>query len=331
LLRISSRFARPAAVVVVLLAGTILIPALCPAQQQTPPAQTPPPTGQQPTGPGQETKQPEGTPKSKDDSTIPTSKDVEKLKERIAKSGLQYSTVEVIVETTIIAYGGRVALKASRSAIQESGSIRLATEQGDATGDFTLRAMRKDKSWEDLLRTDLELNPPDSALKAGAPSKIKYTLAFNGASVWAAQNDQYITPSPESEAAFRSQLCHDYTTLLRYKEDGSKIELIGPETVVGIDTQVIDLTTPGGEKTRFWISAKTYRILHLEYELTLPDKSTRKIRVSYYYSPFRVVQNTLVPTRRVMEQGGKFVQEIDLNSFSYAAKLDTQIFQHLQS
>jgi hypothetical protein len=119
--------------------------------------------------------------------------------------------------------------------------------------------------------------------------------------------------------------------LLRYKEDGSKLELVGPEKVVGVDTNAVDLTNPNGEKTRFWISTKTYRVLHAEYLLKMrEDQPPVKYRVSYTYSPFRVVQNTLVPSRRVMTQDGKFVQEITLNNIVYSAKLDPEIFQHLQ-
>ncbi|HEY6328763.1 MAG TPA: hypothetical protein VI756_05460, partial [Blastocatellia bacterium] len=239
--------------------------------------------------PSSQSKQVENVEKStekKDESTVPaTAKDVEKIKDRVIKTKngvLKFSAAELVAETTIIAYGGRAALKAAHAAISEEGTIRLATEQGDASGTFMLREKEGDKSWEDLLRTDLELTPPDPALKAGAPAKVKYCLAYNGASVWAAQNNQYITPSPESEAAFKSQLSHDYMSLLRYKEDGSKIDLIGPENVVGIETQVMDLTLPNGEKTRYWVSAKTYRILHMEYDLKLPDGSTGRIRVSYY-------------------------------------------------
>ncbi|HWP44844.1 MAG TPA: hypothetical protein VNO14_16485, partial [Blastocatellia bacterium] len=164
-----------------------------------------------------------------------------------------------------------------------------------------------------------------------APATINYVIAFNGASVWSAQNNQYVVPKPEAEAAFRAQLVHDYTTLLRYREDGSKLELRDPETVVGIHTNVIDLTTPNGDKTRFWISTKTFRIVHLEYELKISEEEPPvKYRISYYYTPYRVVQNTLVPTRRVMMQDGKLVQEINLTQFVYSAKLDPEIFQHLQ-
>jgi len=106
---------------------------------------------------------------------------------------------------------------------------------------------------------------------------------------------------------------------------------VGPETIVGLDTNVVEMTNPNGEKTRFWISTKTYRILHAEYQLKIgEDKPLTKYRVSYFYTPLKVVQNTLVPSRRVMTQDGKFVQEINLTNIVYSAKLDPEIFQHLQ-
>src|SRR5262245_2567777 len=269
--------------------------------------------------------------KNKDTGKAPAPKEAEKNKEKLAKgqSGApKLSPPELLAETVIFAYGSRPILQAARASVSEKGTIRVATEQGDVTGTFTLRRIQKDKSWQDLFRTDLEIDSPESSQRAGAPTKVKFTMTFNGASVWGAQNERYMSPAQESELSFRSQLVHDYTTLLRYKEYGSKLELIGPETVVGIDTQVLDLTLPTGEKTRFWISAKTYRILHLEYQIKLPNGSTPRIRVSYY-PPYRVVQNTLVPARRVMEQDGKFVQEIMLNQIAYSAKLDPDIFVHL--
>jgi hypothetical protein len=268
----------------------------------------------------------------KDTGKLPSEKELEKDKknqEKAKAAEVKFTPVETIVELAIIAYGGRKQLETVRTAIQEEGTIRLATDQGDMTGDFNLRMMRREKSWQDLLRVDLNLTPPGQEPRPG--SGVKYTIGFNGASVWSAQNNQYVTPKPEAEAAFRAQLTREYMTLLRYKEDGSKIELIGPETVVGLDTNVVDLTTPNGEKTRFWISTKSYRVLHSEYELKLADAQTgTKYRISYYYTPYRVVQNTLVPVRRVMTQDGKFVQEIILTNIVYSAKLDPEVFQHLQ-
>lgn len=249
-----------------------------------------------------------------------------------AKAGaVTYTPAEVVAEYTIIAYGTREQLQKARASVQEESNIRLATDQGDITGTHNLRSMKKEKSWQDLLRVDLDLTPPETAQRQGAPASLRYVAAFNGASMWSAQNGQYVTPRPEVQAAFLAQLTHDYTTLLRYKEDGSKLELKGQETVSGLPTNVIELTTPNGEKTKYYISAKSYRILHLEYELKLSaEQPATKYRISYYYTPIKVIQNTLVPTRRVTTQDGKFVQEITLTSANYSAKLDPEIFQHLQ-
>jgi hypothetical protein len=268
----------------------------------------------------------------KEDGKVPTEKELENAKKNQEKSPqVKLTQAEALAELTILAYGGRTQLQTVRASVQEEGTIRLASDQGDITGNYMMRSVRKEKSWQDLLRSDLELTSPEAAQRAGAPATVKYIIAFNGASVWSAQNNQYVVASPEAEAAFRAQLVHDFTTLLRYKEDGSKLELRDAETVVGVQTNVIDLTNPNGDKTRFWISAKTFRIVHLEYELKIAEgQPATKYRISYYYTPYRVIQNTLVPSRRVMTQDGKFVQEINLSSIIYSAKLDPEIFQHLQ-
>lgn len=283
----------------------------------------------------QRTRRPPGTQEpAKDDSKIPNEKELEKAKKQEeAKAGtVKLTQVEGIVELCIVAYGGRKQLEIARSATQEAGTIRLATDQGDLSGNYLLRSMRKPKSSQDLLRVDLELSAPGTAQGQGT-TPIKYVIGFNGASVWSAQNGQYVNPRSGADVAFRAQLTHEYMALLRYKEDGSKIEFVGPETVVGVDTNVVDLTTADGEKSRYWLSTKTYRVLHCEYDLNLVEgQPPTKYRIDYYYTPFSiaVVQNTLVPVRREMKQDGKFVQEIKLVSINYSAKLDPEIFQHLQ-
>src|SRR5262249_49679913 len=168
--------------------------------------------------------------------TVPAPKDVEK-KAAGKSTQLQLSPAETIVETTIFAYGGRKQLDTVRASIEEDGNIRLATDQGDLSGSYILRSVRKEKSWLDLIRVYIELKPAESGTTS-LPSAIKYIIAFNGATVWSAQNGQYVNPRAEAEMAFRAQMSHEYMSLLRYKEDGSKLEVIGPETVVGVDTNV---------------------------------------------------------------------------------------------
>jgi hypothetical protein len=273
-------------------------------------------------------------PARKDDGKVPTEKDLEKAKkqEEAKPPQAKMTQAEGAIELAIIAYGGRKQLDIARAATQESGTIRLATEQGDLTGNYLLRSIKKERSPQDLLRVDLELSPGENAQGQTAPP-IKYVIGFNGASVWSAQNGQYVNPRAGADVAFRAQLTHEYMALLHYKEDGSKLEYGGLETVVGVEAFVIDLTTTEGEKTRYWLSTRTYRVLHCEYELKLVEgQPVTKYRIDYYYTPFSaaVVQNTLLPVRREMKQDGKFVQEIKLTNIIYSAKLDPEIFQHLQ-
>jgi hypothetical protein len=265
--------------------------------------------------------------KQKETGKVVSPKEGEKGKKPAeAAAEVKLTPGETLAEYVIFAYGTRAVLQSARANIQEEGTIRLATDQGDMTGSYTLRQSRREKSTQDLLRVDLELTPPENS---GA-KPIKYIIAYNGASVWSAQNAQYVNPRPEAEAAFHAQLTHDYTSLLRYKEDGSTVELKKPETIVGVECNVLEMTSPNGSKTTYWVSAKTYRILHLEYALALAEgQPPIKYRISFFYTPFRVIQNTLVPTRRVMMQDGKFVQEVTINQFNYSTKFDPEIFQHL--
>jgi hypothetical protein len=264
----------------------------------------------------------------KDTGKVASPKEVEKdKKKQEAAPEVKLSPAEVIAEYVIIAYGTRPALQTARANIQEDGTIKLVTDQGNITGNYTLRQSRREKSTQDLLRVDLDLSPPENQTSGKG---IKYIIAYNGASVWSAQNDQYRNAAPEAEAAFQAQLTHDYASLLRYKEDGSTLEMKKPETIVGVDCNVLEMTSPDGTKTTYWISTKTFRILHLEYALNLAQgQQPIKYRVSFFYTPLRVVQNTLVPTRRVMLQDGKLVQEVSITQFNYSAKFDPEIFQHL--
>lgn len=264
----------------------------------------------------------------KDTTKVATPKEVEKTGKK--ETAPQYTPAEVVAEYVIIAYGTRQGLKTARANTQEEGTIRLATDQGDISGTYQLRQSMREKSVQDLLRVDLDLSTPESSQRQGAASSVKYVIAYNGASVWSAQNGQYVNPRPEAEAAFKAQLTHEYAALLRYKEDGSTLELKKPETIVGVDCNVLEMTSPDGSKTTYWISTKTYRIVHAEYAMALGEgQPPVKYRISYFYTPFKVVQNTLVPSRRVMYQDGKFVQEISINQLNYSVKHDPEIFSHL--
>jgi len=229
----------------------------------------------------------------------------------------QQLTAEQIAELVILAHGGlggRNTLQFVKKNGVERGTIRLAGDRGETVGNITIQFMRKEKSWLDHKRIDVEL--PNRTL----------TLGFDGVSVWGALNGKSIVPRPEDEKLFRARLIHTYDSLLRYKEDESKLEYIGSEKIVGIDTEVLDLIHNDGSKTRYYISGRTFRILHLEYDLALSSIDPPvKFRESFL--DFRTFHNILIPGKITTIQDGKFVQEVKITSATYSGKMDERIFQ----
>jgi hypothetical protein len=226
---------------------------------------------------------------------------------------LEKLTAEQLAEIIILAYGGRPELKQVRTNGTEEGIIRLAGDDKDIEGRFSRKFVRREGSQQDLTRVDVEL------------PKEKITFGFNGYTVWAARDGVNFTPTTEAEKSFLASLTHNYDSLLRYKEHESTVERSGEENIVGIDTFKLDLTHRDGSKTRYYVSAKTYRILHLEYELNLaPDSQATKFRESFF--DFRPIQNTLVPTKSMLYENGRFIQEVKLTQIQYHTKLDEELF-----
>jgi hypothetical protein len=173
--------------------------------------------------------------------------------------------------------------------------------------------LRKENNDNDLARVDVDL-----------PTE-KLSFGFNGFTVWAARDGVSFTPEPDVEKSFIGAVVHNYEALLRYKELGSTVERAGTETLVGLEIEKLDLTHKDGSKTRFFISAKTYRILHLEYELVLqPGTPPTKYRTSYF--DFRPVQNTLVPAKETLYENGRLIQEIRITQTKFHDKLNEDLF-----
>lgn len=241
-----------------------------------------------------------------------TVEDKKEKKKSDAVKRIEKLSAEELAEIVILAYGGRNELALVRKNGTEEGQIVLPSDDKSVEGRIVRKFQRREAG-QDLTRVDVEL-----------PTQ-KLTFGFNGYTVWAARDGVNFTPSPEAEASFIASLTHNYDALLRYKELGSTLARCGSNCIVGIDTEGIDLTHKDGSKTRYYISTKTFRILHLEYEVKLrPDAEPVKFKESFF--DFRPIQNTLVPTKTILFENGRPIQEIRLTQSKYGTKLDEEIF-----
>lgn len=248
----------------------------------------------------------------------------ERLKQISAKKPADW-TAEELAERVAIAYRGFnfAQLKKVYNTGREEGRITIATTTGDLGGEYTRRYVTGPTIAQDRVRLDIifETSPKPE-------SQLRYTLTYNGASVWAAQDTRYTTPDPAAAAAFRASVINDYTSLFRYQDDGAKLQRLPARRFQGLDHDVIEMTRPDGGKLRFLISPKTYRILHVEYDVTLAEGQAPVVfRESY--SEWKVLQEVLVPGRRKLRQNEQLVQTIDMNSATYGVAIDDNIFLQL--
>ena len=224
-------------------------------------------------------------------------------------------TAEQVVESVILVYGSRPALDHIRRFGVERGKItRFITENGNPEEtDYERRFVRGENLDKDKIRLDQKL------------PTMEYSLIFGDGKLWGLINGAAFTPRQDATANFISQHHHSIDSLLRYKECGSTLTLIGKDTQKGLELFLVDLTDKNNRKTRYYISAKSLRVLWLEYQEGPPGgtpvKYTRK------FLDYRAVQQTLFPYRVVLLEDGRQSQETRVLTITYGVKVNDAIFK----
>ena len=234
-----------------------------------------------------------------------------------AKNGDVKFTAEQIVESVILVYGTRPALDHIRRNGIERGKItRFNPEGNPEETNYERRFVRGENLDKDKIRLDQKL------------PTMEYSLIFDDGKLWGLINGASFTPRQDATADFISQHHHSIDSLLRYKECGSTISLVGREQQKGLDLYVVDLADKEQRKTRYFISARSLRVLWLDYEEGIPGgipvKYTRK------FMDYRVVQQTLVPYRIVLTANGRESQETRVLTITYGVKVSDAIFKNTE-
>lgn len=224
-------------------------------------------------------------------------------------------TAEQVAESVILVYGTRPGLEQIRRNGIERGKITRFNAEGNAEeANYERRFVRGENLAKDKIRLDQRL------------PTMEYSLIFDDGKFWGIINGASFTPRQDARADFMSQHVHSLDSLLRYKECGATVNLIGKEQQKGLDLFVLDLIDKEQRKTRYYISARTLRVLWLEYEEGPPGgapvKYTRK------FLDYRVVQQTLVPYRILLTADGRERQETRVLTITYGVKVSDSIFKN---
>jgi hypothetical protein len=228
-------------------------------------------------------------------------------------------TAEQIAEGVILIAGngyGRVVLnQIRRNGIERGRSTRMMQDGRAEESRYELRFVRGDKSEKDKVRIDSKT------------AQAEYSLIYGAGRIFGIINGSPFTPRAEASADFISQQAHSIEALLRYKENESKLSSAGKDKHQGVDVYVIDLTDTASRKTRYFISAKSFRVLWLEYEET-PPGGTTAIKYTKRFYDYRIAQSTQVPYRTVLLEDGKQILETRILTVTYGVKMEDSLFQN---
>jgi hypothetical protein len=222
---------------------------------------------------------------------------------------------EDVAETVILVYGSRPALQQiRRNGIERGKSSRTLEDGRIEESTFEKRFIRGENSSKDRIRIDQKL-----------PS-AEYSIFYTQGRIWGLIGGTTFTPKPEVTDQLQAELWHDMDALLRYKENGSVVMLSGKEKEKNLDLWILDLTDKERRRTRYYVSAKTGRVLWLQYDI-LSVESGKFTKYKKTFHDFRHAQSTLVPFRSILYQNGKKVLENSISTVTYGSKMDESIFQ----
>src|SRR5260370_13289757 len=140
-------------------------------------------------------------------------------------------TAEQVAEGVIVGNGGRPALTQIRRNGLERGHLSRLLPDGRTEDDrYELRFVRGDDTSKDRVRVDHKT------------PQTEYSIVLASRKIFGMINGAPFIPRADVTGAFLSERAHSIDALLRYKENDSKLKLVGKDKHQGIDVYLLDLT-----------------------------------------------------------------------------------------
>jgi hypothetical protein len=228
-------------------------------------------------------------------------------------------TAEQVAEGAILiagnGFGRQVLSQIRKNGLERGREIRMRPDGRAEEARYELRFVHGEKPDKDKIRLDSKT------------PQAEYSLVWGDGRLFGIINGASFTPRADTVAAFISQQAHSIDALLRYKENESKLTSAGKDKQQGVEVYVLDLVDKADRKTRFFISAKSFRVLWLEYEETPPGAST-PVKYTKHFYDYRIAQGTQVPYRTVLLEDGKQTVETRILTVQYGVKMEDSMFQN---
>ncbi len=204
-------------------------------------------------------------------------------------------TADEVIEKHLAAMGGRQALEkiTTRTSV---GTMTVATPNGDISGPVEVSSKAPNKT---RLFVVLDL----TAL--GSSDKMTLEQKFDGTTGWilnTLQGDRQITGNQldnMKNADFPNPL-------LKYKTNGTKVELLPNEMVAGKSAIVLRVTPKAGSVSKVFLDPATYLVMRSTATISMPEMGGDIEQVSEV-SDYRTVDGVKVPFKTVQVASGQTV------------------------
>ena len=226
-------------------------------------------------------------------------------------------TAEQVVEAAIFVYGSRPILtQVRRNGVERGRICKPSCEVGKVEeASYERRFVRGENMEKDKIRLDQKM------------PTLEYSLIYGEGRIWGIINGASFTPRQDAASTFLSQHRRSLDNLLRYKENGSTLNMIGKDKQKGLDLYIVDVIDKEKQSTRYYISVKSLSVLWLEYE-EAPPGGAKPSKYQRKFLDYRVAQGTRVPYRSVLLEDGNQIQETRIMNVTYSIKIDDALFKN---
>ena len=221
-------------------------------------------------------------------------------------------SVDDVVEKHLAALGGRDAL-AKLTTRTTTGTLSIVTPAGTFPGSIETYSMAPNKV-RSYMRLDL------SAAGAGEMIIEQKFDGMTGIAMNSLQGNTEITGNPLEN--MRNNVFP--SSLLRYKEAGSKAELLPKEKVGDRDAIVLLLTPRTGSPVRYYIDAETWVIARTVTKVNAPQLGG-EIEQTSDFTDYRIVDGVKTPFQVVNANPAQTVT-ITLTKVEHNVALDAAMF-----
>ena len=152
---------------------------------------------------------------------------------------------------------------------------------------------------------------------------MKIINSYDGETAWA-QSPPAGMPQPtklsgaEAEAMADNEFLNEF---INWKSRGMKVELKAEESLDGKSYYRIDLTTPKGKLTKYFVDKETYLVA-----ATKEMSPTLGQEVTSYVSEYKEFNGIMVPTQVSVKAGGMELQAIKVNNVEHNVEIPDSVF-----